>query len=97
MLTRKSRKEVTTSPPGDVMKSPKSRTENFSSPKEKSVKTKKSVTPRRKSKSVEKNIRTRSRSSSRNLSSVNPIVSLERLNLEKKSAEKLKKEPKSNF
>lgn len=96
MLTRKSRKEVATSP-GDVMKSPKSRTENFSSPKDQSVRTKKSVTPRRKSKSVEKNIRTRSRSSRRNLSSVNPIVSLERLSVEKKSTEKSKKEPKSNF
>lgn len=96
MLTRKSRKEVATSP-GDVTKSPKSKAENVGSPKDKSLKTKKSVTPRRKSKSAEKNIRTRSKSKSRNLSSVNPIVSLERLSMDKKNVEKLKKEPKSNF
>lgn len=96
MLTRKSRKEVATSP-GDVIKSPRSKTENVGSPKDKSLRTKKSVTPRRKSKSAEKNIRTRSRSSSRNLSSVNPIVSLERLSIEKKSTEKSKKESKSNL
>lgn len=95
MLTRKSRKEVATSP-RDVIKSPKSKTEDVGSPKNKSLKTKKSVTPRRKSKSAEKNIRTRSRSSGRNLSSVNPIVSIERLSMEKKTAEKLKKELKSN-
>lgn len=92
MLTRKSRKEIATSP-SDEIKSSKSKTENVGSPKDRSLKSKKSTTPRRKSKSAEKSIRTRSRSSGKTLN--NPTVSLERLSIDKKTPEKLKKDPKS--
>lgn len=85
MLTRRSRKEGVS--PKD--KSPKSKQLGVDSPKDKSPK--KSVTPRRRrSKSVEKNVRTRSRSANKN-----PIVVLQRVSSDDKSGQKSKKDIKS--
>lgn len=100
MLTRRSRKEGTSpnNVPPKTSKSPSSKTTKLPTPKttkSPTPKTKKLPTPRprSKSRSVDRKIRTRSRSVNKNLN-VEPKVILVRL---EKSEEKLKKEIKSNY